>query len=73
MTDKPDLNAILERATVIHLQPDDVLVFSNAADIMADPDNFDRLKGIFGDRRLVVFHGPMDIEVLRDIDFGEQQ
>lgn len=72
MTDQPYLDGILDRVTVIHLQPDDVLVFSNAADIMADPGNFDRLKGIFGERPLVVFDGPVDIEVLRDIDFGER-
>jgi hypothetical protein len=60
-----DFNEALGRATVIHLQPDDVLVFSDAADIMADPANFDRLRGIVGERKFVVFNGPIELSRLR--------
>lgn len=68
MTDPtPDLNRILDNATVIHLQPDDVLVFSNAGDLGAETEDLERLKAIVGDRTTVVFHGPVDIERLRDI------
>lgn len=62
-----ELSHILDKATVIHLQPDDVLVISNAEDIMQDPDNFHRLSGIFGDRKMVVFPGPVDVDSLRGL------
>jgi hypothetical protein len=66
-----DPDAVLSRtlgnAKVLHLQPDDVLVFSNAGDLGAEPEDLERIKALFGDRMIVVFHGPVEVERLRDI------
>ncbi|MEU5156771.1 hypothetical protein [Glycomyces sp. NPDC021274] len=65
-----EFDRILDRATVHHLQPDDVLVFSNVGDSV-EPEDFDRIKSVMGDRWIVVFHGPVELEVLRNIDLEE--
>ncbi|MDR7336821.1 hypothetical protein [Glycomyces lechevalierae] len=60
----------LERATVVHLQPSDVVVFSNVGDV--DPEQcgtaIERLKEALGGKTLVFFHGPIDITTLRDLE-----
>lgn len=60
--------SLLEKATVIHVQPDDVFVFSNVGDIEAGNSGLDELKQMLGGRTLVFFRGPVDIELLRDIE-----
>ena len=61
---------ILDRASVVHLQPDDVLVFSNVGDI--DPAQNEaaiaRLKEALGGKMIVFFHGPVDLDLLRDLE-----
>lgn len=65
-----ELDRILDNATVIHLQPDDILVISNAEDIMQDPENFHRLSGVFGDRQMVAFSGPVDGLQYKEFECG---
>jgi hypothetical protein len=64
---KDELDKIIEKATIIHLQPDDVLVFSNMGDTMGHPEEFERLGAILGDRRTIGFAGPVEVNRLRDL------
>jgi hypothetical protein len=61
---------LLDKATIFHLQPDDVLVFSNVGD--TDPERFhssiERLKEALGGRTLVFFHEDVDLDLLRDLE-----
>jgi hypothetical protein len=61
---------LLNKATVHHLQPDDVIVFSNVGD--TDPERFhsaiERLKEALGGRTLVFFHEDVDLDLLRDLE-----
>lgn len=65
----PLVRALLNRATVVHVQPDDVLIFSNVGDLATEED-LDGLRQALGDRTLVFFHGPIDLDQLRDISGG---
>lgn len=62
--------AVLDKATVVHLQPDDVLVLSNLGDIDPEQLNLDVLERALGGRTLVLFHGPIHLGQLRDLDGG---
>jgi len=58
---------LLEKATVFHLEPDDVIVFSNIGD--ANPEPFlDPLKEALGGRILVFFTDDVNIDLLRDLE-----
>lgn len=59
-----------EQMKVVHLQPDDVLIFSNVGDLDPEDINLDALKTALGGRTLVFFHGPIDLDQLRDISGG---
>lgn len=66
----PLAQALLNRATMVHVQPDDVLIFSNVGDLDPEGDNLEEVKAALGDRTLVFFHGPIDLDQLRDISGG---
>lgn len=72
----PDSHPLAEaakRAQIVHLKPDDVVVFSNVGDV--DPKTFDisGLKEALGGRTLVFFPESVDIAILREIESEEGQ
>jgi len=61
---------LLDKATVFHLQPGDVLVFSNIGD--TDPERFDsaidQLKDALDGRTLVFFRDDINLDLLSDLE-----
>lgn len=62
--------AVLDKATVVHLQPDDVIVISNVGDLDPEEFDFDRLRQALGGRTIAIFHGPVELDQLRDVEGG---
>lgn len=65
---EPNLAAdVLRRAQVIHLQPADVLVFSNVGEMGEHDDGAD-IKKALGVKRVVFFEEDVNIALLRTIE-----
>ena len=56
---------LLDKATVVHLQPDDVLVFSNIGEY--GPEAAEFIKAAFPDTKVIMFAGNINLDVLRDL------
>ena len=56
---------LLDKATVVHLQPDDVLVFSNLGEYGTEAVEF--IKAAFPDKKVIIFAENINLDVLRDL------
>lgn len=73
-TDPPDhpLAGLTERVQVVHLKPDDTIVFSNVGYEVTD-DLVAQAKEALGGRRVIFFTESVDIAILREIEVAAAQ
>lgn len=57
---------LLAKATVVHLQPDDVLLISNIGEYGSEAAEF--IKAAFPDKKVIMFAEGIDLKVLRDLE-----
>lgn len=61
---------LLDKATVVHLQPDDVLLIGNVGTISRETAEAirDCITAVMPDRKLLIFESGIDIELLRNLE-----